>query len=77
MDKLLTVRELADRLRVTQTCVYRWLAENRLPVVRFSKRCLRFRESDIQQLLDQLRTGTPDATGALTQKIRRERLKQL
>jgi excisionase family DNA binding protein len=54
MDRLLTVRELAERLRVTPTCVYRWLAENRLPVVRFSSRCLRFRESDIEKMLEQL-----------------------
>jgi excisionase family DNA binding protein len=56
MDRLLTVRELAERLRVTPTCVYRWLAESRLPAVRFGKRCVRFRESDVQQLLDQLRS---------------------
>lgn len=54
MDQLLTVRDLANRLRVTPTCVYRWLAENRLPVIRFSRRCVRFRESDVASLLEQL-----------------------
>lgn len=76
MDRLLTVRELAARLQVTPTCVYRWLGENRLPAVRFSKRCVRFRESDIQQLLDQLR-NTVDAAGALPQRMRCERFKNL
>lgn len=52
MDQLLTVRDLAERLRVTPTCVYRWLGENRLPAVRFSRRCVRFRESDVLQMLD-------------------------
>ena len=56
MDRLLTVRDLAERLRVTPTCVYRWLAENRLPAVRFSKRCVRFRETDVEMLLEKLRT---------------------
>lgn len=61
MDRLLTVRELSERLRVTPTCVYRWLGEGRLPVVRFSKRCVRFRESDLQQLLNELRNADADS----------------
>lgn len=54
MDRLLTVRELAEHLRVTPTCVYRWLAADRLPAVRFSSRCVRFRESDVEKMLEQL-----------------------
>lgn len=55
MEKLLTVRDLAGLLDVTPTCVYRWLSEGRLPAVRFSKRCVRFRYSDVQALLEQLK----------------------
>jgi excisionase family DNA binding protein len=54
MEKLLTVKELAAVLGVTPTCVYRWLGEKKLTAVRFSKRCVRFRESDVQELLQQL-----------------------
>ena len=65
MDRLLTVRELARHFGVTPTCVYRWLAADRLPAIRFGKRCIRFRESDVQQMLEQLgqnnRTGHLDA----------------
>jgi len=71
MDRLLTVRELADRFRITPTCVYRWLSDGLLPAVRFSRRCVRFRESDIQRLLDQLKDGDPDAAGALPERVRR------
>jgi excisionase family DNA binding protein len=59
MDRLLTVRELAERLRVTPTCVYRWLAEFRLPAIRFSKRCVRFRESDVEKMLEQMAQSAP------------------
>jgi excisionase family DNA binding protein len=54
MEKLLTVKELAALLGVTPTCVYRWLGEKKLTAVRFSKRCVRFRDSDVQELLLQL-----------------------
>ena len=54
MEKLLTVKDLAALLGVTPTCVYRWLGENKLKAVRFSKRCVRFKESDVQELLQQL-----------------------
>ena len=59
MEKFLTVKELALLLDVTPTCVYRWLGENRLPAVRFSRRCVRFRQCDIQELVESLkRSGT-------------------
>jgi excisionase family DNA binding protein len=76
MDRLLTVRELAERLRVTPTCVYRWLADGSLPAIRFSKRCVRFRESDVQQLLDQLSYADGDSEGTTpAQRTRIERFK--
>ncbi len=63
MDRLLTVRDLAERLRVTPTCVYRWLADGSLPALRLSKRCVRFRESDVLQLLDRLSSADADPKG--------------
>lgn len=76
MDRLLTVRELAERLRITPTCVYRWLGEGRLPVVRFSKRCVRFRESDVQQLLEELSNADAGSErNARLQSTRFERFK--
>ena len=54
MEKLLTIRELAERLNIAEGTAYHWLSEGRLHCVRFSKRCVRFRESDVQKLLDEL-----------------------
>ena len=62
MDRLLTVRDLAERLRVTPTCVYRWLAEERLPAVRFSRRCVRFRENDVEKVINELTTESGTST---------------
>ena len=55
MDRLLTVRELAERLGISAGTAYHWLSQGRLPCVRFSSRCVRFRERDIEQALEQLR----------------------
>jgi excisionase family DNA binding protein len=54
MEKLLTIRELAERLNIAEGTAYHWLSEGRLQCVRFSKRCVRFRESDVQELLEKL-----------------------
>ena len=54
MEKLLTIRELAERLNIAEGTAYHWLSEGRLKCVRFSKRCVRFRETDVQELLQQL-----------------------
>jgi excisionase family DNA binding protein len=61
MEKLLTVRELAKLLGVAEGSVYHWLSQRRLPCIRFSQRCVRFRESDVQALLQKLHE--PAATG--------------
>jgi excisionase family DNA binding protein len=54
MDKLLTVADLAERLNIAPGSIYHWVAQGRLPCIRFSKRCLRFRESEVSSLLDEL-----------------------
>jgi len=48
-DELLTVAEAAARLKVTRHTVYRWIAEGRLPAVRYSARVLRLRASDLER----------------------------
>jgi excisionase family DNA binding protein len=54
MEKLLTIRELADRLRISPGTAYHWLSEGRLPCIRFSARCVRFRESEIEEMLNKM-----------------------
>jgi excisionase family DNA binding protein len=54
MDRLLTVRELAERLGISSGTAYHWLSQGRLPCVRLSSRCVRFRESDVEKMLEQL-----------------------
>lgn len=58
MGRLLTVKEAADFLHVVPGTIYHWISQGRLPVVRFSKRCVRFREEDFTKLLDQLQRAS-------------------
>jgi excisionase family DNA binding protein len=55
MEKLLTVAEVADLLGISVGAAYRWLSQGRLPCIRFSARCVRFRESDLVLLIDDLK----------------------
>jgi excisionase family DNA binding protein len=54
MEKLLTTRELAERLNISTGTAYHWLSAGRLKCIRFSNRCVRFRECDVLEMLDQL-----------------------
>ena len=56
MEKLLTVDEVADLLRISSGSLYHWISQGRVPVVRFSKRCVRFRVSNVQQLVENLKS---------------------
>jgi excisionase family DNA binding protein len=42
IDRLLTTREVADRLGVTPETVLRWIDRRGLPVVRLTSRALRY-----------------------------------
>jgi excisionase family DNA binding protein len=54
MEKLLTIREVAERLSISTGTAYHWLSAGRLTCIRFSARCVRFRESDIEDLVNEL-----------------------
>lgn len=54
MDKpdLLTAAELADRLQVRPSTIRRWVAEGRIPVVRFSPKVQRFNLTAVVQAIE-------------------------
>ena len=58
-DRLLTVRELAEYLRVNPFTVYRWIAKNRIPHLRVG-RTLRFRLEDIDEFMRERGHKKPD-----------------
>jgi excisionase family DNA binding protein len=45
---LMDVNETAALLGISAGTAYHWVSEGRLPVIRFSARCVRFRRSDIE-----------------------------
>jgi excisionase family DNA binding protein len=53
-DRLLSIRDVAAMTRLTVGTLYHLVSQNRIPVVRISRRCLRFRESDLQRWFDAL-----------------------
>ena len=62
VEKLLTVPEAADRLRL-QPCTFRkWIFQRRLAHVRVGRRAVRIREADLEKLI--LENYTPALKGA-------------
>ena len=51
MSNLLTVKEVADTLRVSPGRVYQIVADNRLPIVRFGPRSIRIPADDFKTWL--------------------------
>jgi excisionase family DNA binding protein len=49
MEPLLTIREVSQLTGLSVGTLYHWISEGRIPVVRFSKRCVRFRKNDIEE----------------------------
>jgi excisionase family DNA binding protein len=62
-ERLLTTREVAERLAFTPETVLRWARSGKLPAVYLSSRAIRFRETDVDELID--RRATP-RRGVLT-----------
>jgi len=51
LEELLTVRRVAEILRISEQAVYGLVARGRIPYVRFSHRGIRFRVEDFEQWL--------------------------
>jgi len=60
MNKLLTVKELAEFIGVAEGTIYHWVSARRVAVVRLSKRCIRFSESDVRELVEKLKSPARD-----------------
>jgi len=53
-DDLLTIREVAEILKLAVGSVYQLVSQHRIPHVYLSKRCLRFRRGSIQAWIKSL-----------------------
>ena len=69
LERLLTVDEVADLLRLSRGSVYHMVSQGRLPCIRLSKRCLRFSQEAIAQVLREM-TQEPIAVETGTDRKR-------
>jgi len=53
-DRLLTIKEVSDLTGLAIGTIYHFVSELRIPVVRFSSRCIRFRLSALEQWFEEL-----------------------
>lgn len=58
-DCLLDVRQVAEMLGLSVGTIYQFVSAGRLPVVRLSSRCIRFRKSDITAYIKNLGAVPP------------------
>jgi excisionase family DNA binding protein len=56
-ERLLTIQEVSELTGLAVGTLYHFVSQQRIPVVRLSRRCIRFRYSD---LLDWIRTLTQE-----------------
>ncbi len=54
-DKLLTTKEVAEELRVSERLVTKWIAKGQLPAIKF-ERAYRIYRSDLDAFIAQRRT---------------------
>ena len=57
-DKLLTINEVSELTGLAVGTLYHFVSEKRIPVVRLSKRCIRFRKRDLLDWIQTLTQGT-------------------
>jgi len=50
-QELLTVKQIAELLKVTPATIYRWLDSGKLPRVKFSRRAVRVRRDDLERFV--------------------------
>lgn len=60
--KLLSIEQVSEITGISVGTLYHWVSEKRIPVVRLSARCVRFRLSDIESWVAQ-KLVTPAGPG--------------
>ncbi len=58
-EKLLKIEDVAECLQLSVGTVYHLISQKRIPVVRISSRCVRFRREDIEKWVEE-RAVKPD-----------------
>ena len=53
-ERLLTINEVAELTGLAVGTLYHFVSERRIPVIRLSKRCIRFRQSDLSDWIQSL-----------------------
>lgn len=53
-DHLMTIKEVATLTNLSVGTLYHFVSQKRIPVVRLSKRCIRFRYSDLVSWISSL-----------------------
>ena len=51
-DRLLTIKEVSELTQLAVGTLYRLSSEQRIPTVHLSRRCIRFRLSDLQRWIE-------------------------
>jgi excisionase family DNA binding protein len=57
-DRLLTIAEVSELTGLAVGTLYHFVSQRRIPVVRLSKRCIRFRQSDLSEWIKALTQET-------------------
>jgi excisionase family DNA binding protein len=57
VDRLLTIKEVSALTGLAIGTLYHLVSQQRIPVVRLSKRCIRFRKSDLSDWIQTLTQG--------------------
>jgi len=65
MEKLLKKKDVADAFGVTVKAVDKWVGAKKIPYIRISGKCIRFRPAAIQGYLER-RTIKPEVRNSLT-----------
>ena len=51
-DRLFTIEEVAEKLRVNQSTIFRLMKSGKLPYIKVSRRFTRIREKDLETFLN-------------------------
>lgn len=63
---LLTIREVSAMTRISVGTLYHWVSERRIPVVRLSARCIRFRLTDLEEWIQEQVEARRETEGGWT-----------
>jgi excisionase family DNA binding protein len=76
MERLFTIDDVCEITGLRPSTIYAMISQKKIPVVKISGRCVRFREKDIERWIEEKTIGAESSKAPQPRKVQRMKVRR-